>query len=274
MSKRTFLVTGASRGLGKALARSIHDEGDFVIATFRSQHEADAFTKNSNGWGVVMDLAQPSSIDDAVAEILKRHPRIDVLINNGGYGLIGAVEEATDEEIRGIFEVNVFGALRLTNHILPVMRAQKSGHVIQISSHGGFKAFGGMGIYNATKFALEGFSEALFHEVQPHGIHVTIVEPGPLRTDFAGHSLKFATREMREYATSSGVMRTRMSEVDGKQPGDPVRAAQVILEMVNMEAPPLRLPLGKIALQSLRAKIEQVNMDIAQISALAAGIDF
>lgn len=274
MSQRTFLVTGASRGLGHALAQCIREDGDFVIATFRDRREAEAFTQESNGWGVVMDLSQPSSIDRSVAEILESHPRIDVLINNAGYGLIGAVEETSDEEVRSIFEVNVFGALRLTNHILPVMRVQQFGHIIQISSHGGFKAFGGFGIYNATKFALEGFSEALFQEVQPHGIHVTLVEPGPLRTDFAGHSLKLAKRELSEYAATSGVMRKRMTDVNGKQPGDPMRAAQVILEITRMNAPPLRLPLGKTALQSLQSKMEQVSRDMAQTSIMAASIDF
>ena len=171
-------------------------------------------------------------------------------------------------------ETHFHAALHLTQLVLPGMRKHRSGHIVQISSHGGFRALPGFGIYNASKFALEGFSEALAGEVAPMGIRVTIVEPGPFRTGFAGKGLQEAAQIIPDYADSAGVFRNRLRSVDGKQEGDPVKAAKAILQVVNHADPPLRLPLGKIALASIRAKIASVEQDLANWAPTAEGAVF
>src|SRR5690606_26357883 len=177
-------------------------------------------------------------------------------------GLAGAIEETSAEETRDIFEANFFGALRLTQMFLPLFRRQKSGHIIQISSHGGFKAFAGFGIYNASKFALEGFSEALAQELAPLGIKVTIVAPGPFRTHFAGPGFKVAGQTIADYKATAGAFREKIKSIDGKQEGDPHKAANAIYDITNLDTPPLRLPLGKIALHSIASKLESVQHDL------------
>ncbi len=181
MENRIWFITGISSGLGKALAQSVIDNGDFVIGTFRNQLQADEFNNfnKERSYALTLDVTSENEINKAVEQVVEKFGKIDVLVNNAGYGLAGAVEETSIDETRDIFDANFFGALSLTQLFLPIFRQQKSGHIIQISSHGGFKAFPGFGMYNASKFALEGFSEALALEVAPLGIKLTIVEPGP-----------------------------------------------------------------------------------------------
>lgn len=209
-----------------------------------------------------MDVINSSEVSKGIETIVEKFGGIDVLVNNAGYGFAGSIEEASIEEIRNVFEANFFGALQVTQAVLPTLRKQKSGHIIQISSHGGFQAMPGFGIYNASKFALEGMSEALAGEVAPLGIRVTIVEPEPFRTKFAGEGFGIALRKIEDYQPTAGIFRERIKGVDGKQEGDPHKAAQAIIQVVNSENPPLRLPLGKIAIATITSKLDSVQLDL------------
>jgi NAD(P)-dependent dehydrogenase (short-subunit alcohol dehydrogenase family) len=276
MKNKIWLITGISSGLGKALAGAILNSDDFLIGTFRNQIQVDTFNQihNDRAFALKLDLVNPNEIALAYQKIKDRFGKLDVLVNNAGFGFAGAVEETSIDESREVFEANFFGALQLTQTFLPLFRQQKRGHIIQISSHGGFKAFPGFGIYNASKFALEGFSEALALEIAPLGIKLTIVEPGPFRTNFAGGSFKQAKEIIEDYHLTAGAFRQRMQQVDGKQEGDPTKAAQVILNIATLDTPPLRLPLGKIAIQSLNAKLESVQKDINNFKNIAEGAVF
>ncbi|MGL4632229.1 MAG: oxidoreductase [Leadbetterella sp.] len=264
MEHKIWFITGISSGLGKALAEKVLENGDFVVGTFRNQSQVDAFNDLHKGkaLGLTLDITKLQDIENAFQLVSEKLGRVDVLVNNAGYGLAGAIEETSMSEAREIFEANFFGALYLTQTFLPLLRKQRSGHILQISSHGGFKAFPGFGIYNASKFALEGFSEALAMEVAPLGIKLTIVEPGPFRTQFAGDSFSQALKNIEDYDSTAGVFRERIKLVDGKQEGDPIKAAQAIYDITKQDTPPLRLPLGKVALVSLTSKLESVQKDL------------
>ena len=276
MEQKIWFITGISSGLGKALAQTVIEKGDFVIGTFRNQMQADIFNNQhkDEAFAFVLDITQPEQIDKTFKQINKEFGRVDVLVNNAGFGFAGAVEETSSDEIRAVFEANFFGTLKLTQAFLPLLRQQKSGHIIQISSHGGFKAFAGFGIYNASKFAVEGFSEALAQEVAPLGIKVTIVEPGPFRTNFAGSGLILAEQTIADYSETAGVFREKIKGVDGKQEGDPDKAAKAIFEITQNQNPPLRLPLGKVALLSLATKLESVRTDLENFRHIAESVVF
>ncbi|WP_044211702.1 oxidoreductase [Flammeovirga sp. OC4] len=263
-SKRVWLITGISSGLGKALATEVMQEGDFVIGTFRQQSQTDQFNieYKDKGFGITLDITNTSKVTEAVDFVLSQFGKVDVLVNNAGVGFVGAIEETSLEETREVVEANFFGALHLTQLVLPSMRKVQKGHIVQISSHGGIKAFAGFGIYNASKFALEGFSEALAQEVLPFGIKVSIVEPGPFRTNFAGKGLKIAKKTIEDYDTTSGAFKAKLKGVDGKQEGDPIKASKAIIDLVNSEQPSLRLPLGKTALMTINMKLESVKSDL------------
>jgi short-subunit dehydrogenase len=271
MEKRIWFITGISSGLGKALAQTIIENGDFVIGTFRNQTQADSFNNQhkEDAFALTLDITKPIEIDNVFKLITRKFGKVDVLVNNAGYGFAGAIEESSIAETRAIFEANFFGALQLTQIFLPLFRQQKSGHIIQISSHGGFKAFPGFGIYNASKFALEGFSEALAIEVAALGIKLTIVEPGPFRTNFAGSSFKQADKVIEDYNPTAGVFRERMKQVNGKQEGDPIKASQAIFDISKLNTPPLRMPLGKIAIISITSKLESVQKDLINFRDIA-----
>ncbi|HEX4646581.1 MAG TPA: SDR family NAD(P)-dependent oxidoreductase, partial [Verrucomicrobiae bacterium] len=224
---------------------------------------------------VSMNLHDAGNISAAVQAGIDRFGRIDVLVNNAGHGLLGAVEEASDEEISGLFETNVFGLLRVTRAVLPHFRKRGSGHVVNISSISGLVGVPGFGIYNATKFAVEGLSEALAAEVQPLGVRVTIVEPGPFRTGFLSNSLTMAKNIIADYEPTSGRTRAEAGERNGNQPGDPARAADAIVLAVTSENPPLHLPLGRFAYERATAKLErlQKEFDAWRDVSLAADYD-
>ena len=264
MNKKIWFITGISNGIGKSLAEAVRKHGDFVIGTFRQQAQVDAFNQHNEGAGFayLLDVTDSTAIRSVIEHVKVRFGKIDVLINNAGTGFIGAIEEASDEETRAIFEVNVFGALNMTRAVLPLMRAQKSGQIVQISSQAGIKAGAGFGIYNSSKFALEGFSEALAQEVAPLGIKVTIVEPGPFRTGFAGDRLREAASIVPDYSGTAGQFRQNLKNVDGKQEGDPEKAAIAIINHVEAGAPTLRLPLGSIPLKVFQAKIDALQSDL------------
>jgi len=276
MNKRIWLITGISSGLGKSLAESILATNDFVIGTFRKQAQVEEFNQKykSKGFAYLLDITDLEGIEKLSSEIEVKFGKADILVNNAGLGMVGAVEETSIREVREIFEANFFGTLKMTQAILPMMRKAKSGHIFQISSHGGLKAFAGFGIYNASKFALEGFSEAIAQELAPLGIKVTIVEPGPFRTNFAGNALKLAEKEIEDYAETAGVFRGKLKGVHGKQEGNPDKAAQAIIDMANNENPTLRLPLGKTALMTIGMKLESVKNDLEQNKAIAESAVF
>ncbi len=276
MNKRIWLITGISSGIGKALAAAVIEKGDFVIGTFRSESEVIAYNENNiyNAKAMLLDVTEENDVKDCVDKIIATYGRIDVLVNNAGMGFIGAIEETSMAEVRSVFEPNFFGTLNLTRTVLPFMRKEKQGHIIQISSHGGIKAFAGFGIYNASKFALEGFSEALAQEVSPLGIKVSIVEPGPFRTNFAGDKLREAEIEIADYAETAGAFRAKLKSVDGKQEGDPEKAAKAIIDLANSENPTLRLPLGKLALKTISMKLASVKSDLENNRAIAENAVF
>ena len=261
---KNWFITGISSGLGKALANSVMDKGDFVIGTFRQQSQVDEFNDKhkTKGFAVLLDITDEALIEGVARNIITKVGKIDVLVNNAGIGFVGAVEEASIEEIRKVFEVNFFGLLKLTQSILPYMRKVQQGHIVQVSSHAGVKGFAGFGIYNASKFALEGFSEALAQEVAPLGIKVFIIEPGPFRTNFAGGSLQVANKIIYDYAETSGIFRTKLKAIDGKQEGSPEKASKAIIDFVLSSSASLRLPLGKIAVNTIQSKLNEVQNDL------------
>lgn len=274
---KTWFITGASSGLGEALSQAVLSAGDLVVATFRRPEQAEAFSREAkeNGMGLVLDVTHTADISKALQEAKNKFGRIDVLVNNAGYGTIGAIEEFNLDEIREQMETNFFGAVAVTKEALPLMREQGGGHIIQISSQSGFRASAGFGIYNASKFALEGFSEALAQEVQPFGIKVVIVEPGPFRTQFLGSSVKTPQQTLDAYSkTAVAQMYQYMERMNGKQEGDPEKAARAIVDYIHNNREPLRLPLGKTTIQGMRAKLASVEKDITANEAISVSTVF
>lgn len=273
---RTWLITGASRGFGELIARKALENGDAVIATARkTDGMAERFGNHPNLLPVQLDVTNEQQAHQAVVEGIKRFGRIDILVNNAGYGLLGAVEEATKEEIEPLFATNVFGLLAVTRAVLPHMRRQRSGHVINISSIGGYEAYHGWGVYGATKFAVEGLSEALHQELKPLGIHVTVVEPGFFRTDFLdASSLVTSGNQIADYAETVGVMRNVASDLSHAQPGNPAKLADAFLTLANAKNPPLRLPLGSDTVARIEQKNRSVAAELDQWRDLALSTDF
>jgi NAD(P)-dependent dehydrogenase (short-subunit alcohol dehydrogenase family) len=270
---KTWLITGASSGFGKELVNAVISKGDNVAATFRQQEQAAAFSQQhgEKGLGIVMDVTSEEQIQAGIQQATEKFRHIDVVVNNAGYGTIGALEEFSTEEIRAQMETNFFGAVAVTRALLPLMRERGSGHIVQISSQAGFRAAAGFGLYNASKFALEGFSEALAQEVAPFGIKVTIVEPGPFRTEFLAGSMKEAGQKIAAYdKTPVAKMYNYVQDQNGKQEGDPAKGAKAIVDYVYSDSKTLRLPLGKAPLQAIRAKIAQVEADLEANEAIAA----
>ena len=273
---RIWLVTGASRGIGARIAEAALAQGDAVVATSRS---ADSVTERLGSSDALLPLAldvtDEAQARNAVGAALERFGRIDVLVNNAGYGLLGAVEEATADEVRRLYETNVFGLLNVTRAVLPAMRARRAGHVINISSLGGVRSSAGFGVYCSTKFAVEGITEALHAELAPLGIHATVVEPGYFRTEFLDTaSLSVSPLVLEDYAESAGAVREAARRINLNQPGDPVRLAQAVMQLVASPTPPLRLPLGTDTLQTIADKHALVEKETAAWRDLAASTDF
>ncbi|MCI5057806.1 MAG: oxidoreductase [Flavobacteriales bacterium] len=264
MSKRNWLITGISSGIGKALAEEVMKNGDFVIGTFRKKEQVEVFNATFKNRGVAfqLDVTDRQAAEKMLDAIKREIGNVDVLVNNAGVGFIGAIEESSLEEVSGVFEANFFGALHLTKLVLPQMRAERKGHIVQISSHAGIKAFAGFGVYNASKFALEGMSEALAQEVNPLGIRVSIIQPGPFRTNFANTSLPEAKQVIDDYQDTAGAFRLKLKSVDGKQEGHPGKAATTIFQHVNSASSSLRLPLGKVPFTTINMKLEEVKKDL------------
>ncbi|EJE54273.1 short-chain alcohol dehydrogenase [Acidovorax sp. CF316] len=273
---RIWLITGASRGIGARIAEAALAQGDAVVATSRN---AESITRRLGASDALLPLAldvtDEAQARHAVGAALDRFGRIDVLVNNAGYGLLGAVEEATADEVRSLYETNVFGLLNVTRAVLPSMRARRAGHVINISSLGGVRSAAGFGVYCSTKFAVEGITEALHAELAPLGIHATVVEPGYFRTEFLDTaSLAVSPLVLEDYAPSAGVIREAARRINLNQPGDPVRLAQAMMQLVASPTPPLRLPLGTDTLQAIAEKHAFVEKETAAWRELAASTDF
>ena len=243
---RTWFITGASTGFGRLLAEEVLKAGGKVVATARNRDKvADLETKYpQRAKALALDVTDAGQVDSGVTQAFAQFGQVDVLVNNAGYGVAGAIEEVSEAEYMPMFETNVFGLLRVTRAFLPHLRKQRSGHILNLSSIGGLVASPGMGYYNATKFAVEGLSEALAAEVAPLGIRVTISEPGPFRTDFLGRSGVVAKTRIADYDATAGNMRKYFAENDGKQKGDPLRAVHAMMQVVESPNPPLRLLLG------------------------------
>ncbi len=271
--EKIWFITGVSGGLGRALAQEAARKGDIVIGTLRKEEPVKEFHQMAPGttYGVLMDVNEHTQIQGVIDAALMKFGRIDVLVNNAGYGLFGAIEEVSINEAREQMETNFFGALAVTQATLPIMRKQKYGRIVQISSQAGFRSNPGLGLYNASKYALEGFSEALALETTDLGIKVIIVEPGPFRTSWAGGSSKRAGTVISDYDATAGTLIKTINGYSGNQPNDPVKGAQAIIEAVKSENPPLRLPLGKEAFEAIRRKLKQVEDNINEWEHL--GID-
>jgi NAD(P)-dependent dehydrogenase (short-subunit alcohol dehydrogenase family) len=263
---RIWLITGVSGGLGRALAKEAASNGDIIFGTLRKTEQIRAFNELVPGktFGLELDVNNQVQMHSVIQHILNKHNRLDILVNNAGYGLFGAIEELSMEEARMQMETNFFAVLALTQAVLPVMRKQRSGHIVQISSMSGLRANSGTGLYNASKFALEGMSEALAIEIQPLNIHLTLVEPGPFLTDWAGASSVSAKNKIADYEQSSGLRLKLLQGSSGKQPGDPAKGAKAILLAINSGHPPLRLVLGKVALDAIRDKFKTVEEEFSK----------
>lgn len=275
MNKKIWFITGASTGFGRCLAEELLAKGYHVVLTARKPETVEDLKQKYQERTLVLklDVTKNDQIKSAVKEVLLKWGRIDVLVNNAGYGIVGALEEVSEEEMLRVFQTNVFGLINLTKEVLPSMRQNKAGHIINLSSIAGLVSTPGFGIYNATKFAVEGMSEALAQEVSCFGIKVTIIEPGPFRTDFANRSLAVMP-EMKEYDQAMIPTRDYIKKVDGNQPGDPIKGAQLMIKLTEIQDPPLRLPLGKMALQRWAGKNEQFNSDLKKWHHEIIGCDY
>ncbi len=271
-----WLITGCSTGFGRELSKILLAAGRRVVVTARDATKvADLVADHpETGLAVALNVDDPAQIEAAVATAKAHFGRIDVLVNNAGYGYLAAVEEGEDAEVRAMFETNVFGLAAMCRAVLPIMRAQKSGTIVNISSMGGVCGFPGIGYYNATKFAVEGLSEAMAKELEPLGVKVLIVEPGPFRTDWAGRSLKTPQTPIADYAATAGARRDAVRGYSGQQPGDPVRAAQAIITAVEAPEPPLHLVLGRVACDAVAADLAAFERELAVWREVSLGADF
>jgi NAD(P)-dependent dehydrogenase (short-subunit alcohol dehydrogenase family) len=269
-----WFVTGASSGFGRAIVAAAVAAGDVAVAAVRSTDSIEDLTSAHPGQidAVELDVTDPARIAAVVEDVLQRRGRIDVLVNNAGRTHVGAVEETTDEELRSLFEVHFFGPAALVRAVLPHMRERRSGAIVQLSSMGGQLSFAGFSAYSATKFALEGFSEALADEVRAFGIKVLIVEPGAFRTGL--FNAGSASSESSVYADSVGQTRQMIQDNNGKQPGDPDKAAAAILRALDAERTPLRLPLGADAYDLIDQHLETVHGELREWSAVIRNTAF
>jgi NAD(P)-dependent dehydrogenase (short-subunit alcohol dehydrogenase family) len=276
MNSIVWFVSGASRGFGLEITRAALDRGDSVVAGARNPKDVThALGESEPLLTVALDVTDAAQVRAAVDRALERFGQIDVLVNNAGRGLVGAVEEASDEETRSVFAVNVDGVLALTRAVLPSMRARRKGRIVNLSSVGGFAAIPGFGVYAATKFAVEGLSEAMHDELRPLGIDVIIVEPGGFRTDFLDpSSLQRAARVIDDYVSTSGTAREWAGMTNHEQWGDPAKAAAAIIEVATGPSPPLRLQLGADSVSRIEAKIHHVARELVQWRALAVSTGY
>jgi len=273
---KVWFITGGSTGFGRLLAVQVLESGGRVIATARNIDKVADLEKKypQRAKALTLDVTDPGQVDSAATQAIAQFGHVDVLVNNAGYGVAGAIEEVSEAEEMPMFETNLFGLLRVTRALLPQFRKQRSGHILNLSSIGGLIGGQGIGIYNASKFAVEGLSEALAAELAPLGIHVTLIEPGPFRTDFLGRSGVLAKKRIADYDNTAGNMRKYFAENDGKQRGDPQRAVEAMIAVVESSNPPLHLLLGVSALTRFRGKLDNWQKEIADWEKVTVGADF
>jgi NAD(P)-dependent dehydrogenase (short-subunit alcohol dehydrogenase family) len=273
---KVWFITGASTGFGRLLAEEVLKAGGRVLATARKPEQIAELTQKypETARAFALDVTQPEQIAAVAKEAIAAFGRIDVLVNNAGYGIAGGIEEADEAEFLPVFETNVLGLIRVTRAFLPQFRKQRSGHIINLSSIAGLVGQAGWGYYNTSKFAVEGFSEALAAEMAPLGVKVTIIEPGPFRTDFLGRSAALIKRVIPDYEESVGKTREYYYGQPGKQKGDPLKAIHAMMEVVEMQTPPLHLLLGALAYNRFKGKLEQWQQEMAKYESVTLGADF
>ena len=273
---RVWFITGTSKGFGYLLAEEALKRGERVIATARDVSKLSRLARKypDRIHTLTLDVTNPNEIISIAQQGIAAFGHVDTLVNNAGYGVNGAIEEVSEDEFEPMFQTNIYGLIRVTRAFLPHFRQRRSGHIFNLSSIGGLIGSPGWGFYNATKFAVEGLSEALAEEMKPLGVHVTVVEPGPFRTDFLGRSSKLARRQLRDYATTAGKAREYLKTQSGKQPGDPQKAVEAIITAANSPKPPLHLILGQVALTRFRHKLSDWHEEIAAWESVTTSADF
>ncbi|CAM3843534.1 oxidoreductase [Mucilaginibacter galii] len=275
MSKVWF-ITGCSTGFGRELAKEVLASGYRAAVAARNTDDVKDITEAypDTAIAVKLDVTKADEIKAAVTEVQEKFGQIDVLVNNAGIGYFGAIEESEEEEVRRMFEINFFGLANVTKAVLPVLRKQRSGHILNVASIGGLVGFPAVGFYNATKFAVDGYSESLSKELAPLGIKVTVIAPSGFRTDWAGRSANNSKVVIDDYKETAGANKDSIRGYSGNQPGDPVRAAKAMIKAVESENPPLRLLLGEAALKGARNKIELLKKDFDAWEETTVGADF
>jgi NAD(P)-dependent dehydrogenase (short-subunit alcohol dehydrogenase family) len=273
--RKVWMVTGSSRGLGRAIVEGLLERGELVVATARNTSDLEGLTTQFGEQvrAAALDVTRAEDAERVVDETVQTFGRLDVVVNNAGYGVMGAFEEQTPEQFAGQIDVNFWGTVNVCRAALPILRKQRSGHIMNVTSVGGRRARQGLSGYQAAKFAVEGFSEVLFHELKAIDVKMTIVEPGGFRTDWAGASMTF-TEPMEAYEPAIAPFRDFMKSYTGTEPGDPVKAAGVLFAISRMSEPPMRLVLGKFAKQHLKEGYEMSLAELERWSELTLSTDF
>ena len=274
IDKPVWFITGCSTGFGHEMAKQLLQHDYKVVITARNTDDLKDFAGHDNALILKLDVTDQAQIDAAVKTAEEKFGRIDVLVNNAGIGYFAAVEEGEEADIKNIFDINVFGVSRMIKAVLPNMRQLKKGFIVNLSSIAGLYSIPSLGYYNATKFAVEGLSEALWQEVEPLGIKVMLVEPSGFRTDWAGRSAEESKQEISDYAATAGKLRKILRDISGKQPGDPVRAVQSIIKAVESAQPPHRLLLGNDAFEAATAKLKTLNTEFLAWESVSRGADY
>jgi NAD(P)-dependent dehydrogenase (short-subunit alcohol dehydrogenase family) len=269
-----WFITGCSTGFGRELAKHVLERGYRTVVTARNPDDVKDLAAKGDALVLRLDVTDWTQSGEAVKAAEEKYGRIDVLVNNAGIGYIAAVEESEEDQVRRMFDINVFGVGRMTHAVLAGMRKRRQGFIVNFSSIGGLRSFPSLGYYNATKYAVEGLSEALWQEVEPLGIKVMLVEPSGFRTDWAGRSANESKRQIDDYAATAGAWRRQLRAVSGKQPGDPVRAAQAIVKAIESPNPPHHLLLGNDAYNGAMAKLEELRKEFSAWEAVARAADF
>jgi NAD(P)-dependent dehydrogenase (short-subunit alcohol dehydrogenase family) len=271
-----WFVTGCSTGFGREFVRAALAHGFRVVATARDPKKLDDLIAGheDKARALALDVTNAAQIKHAVSEAERAFGRIDVLVNNAGYGYLAAVEEGEEKDIRAMFETNFFGLAAMIRAVLPGMRARRHGHIVNIASVGGIVGFAGSGYYAATKFAVEGLSESLTEEVEPLGIRVLVVEPGPFRTDWAGRSLKQSPNVIADYEKTAGSRRREIAGYSGRQAGDPARAAEAVIKAVQSPTPPRHLVLGRAGFDNVDSQLRSMLQEVDLWKATSLGADY
>lgn len=273
-NKKVWFITGVSRGLGKSLAEEALSRGEIVIGTTRNG-ESSINDKSDNLHILKLDVVMKDEVKEVVAKAHSIYGRLDVVVNNAGYGLLGAIEESSVVEAYDLFDVNFFGTLHVVQAVLPLLREQGRGHIINVSSVAGLAPMGGYGLYAASKFAVNGLTISLAEELKPLGINVSIVEPGAFRTDFlADTSIKYAENKIEAYESTSGAMVARLNKIAGTQLGNPELAAKAMVDLAHLSNPPMHLLLGSDAVERTRVMLKNLSADIDQWEKVSRSTDF